>query len=149
MKTFRDAIGREWQITLNIYTLTRIRDGVGLNLARPGQDLAGVIGDDLTFAAILWEMVRDQAKQLGLLQEQFLASLTGEVLEQAKSLFVEELVSFFPKLRPVMETLRQIEDTYNQALVAEMERLKVEAADPEKIREQIRRQIEQEMTKVG
>ncbi|HOA51056.1 MAG TPA: hypothetical protein PKI05_02290 [Thermogutta sp.] len=145
MKTFRDAIGREWQITLNIYTLTRIRDGVGLNLARPGQDLAGVIGDDLTFAAILWEMVRDQAKQLGLLQEQFLASLTGEVLEQAKSLFVEELVSFFPKLRPVMETMRQIEETYSQALVAEMERLKAEAQDPEKIREQIRRQIEQEM----
>lgn len=149
MKTFRDAVGREWQIALNIHTLTRIRDGVGLNLARPGQDLAGVICDDLTFAAILWEIVRDQAKQLGLSQEQFLTALTGEILEQAKPLFVEELVSFFPKLRPIMETMRQIEDTYNQALVAEMERLKVEAADPEKIREQIRRQIEQEMTKVG
>lgn len=145
MKTFRDATGREWQIVLNISTLTRIRDRVGVNLARPGQDLAGIMGDDLTFAAILWEMVRDQARQLGLTQEQFLSSLTGEVLEQAKPLFVEELVSFFPKLRPVMETMRQIEEAYHQALAAEMERLKAEAADPEKIREQIRKQIEQEM----
>lgn len=145
MKSFCDATGREWQIVLNISTLTRIRDGVGVNLARPGQDLAGIMGDDLTFAAILWEMVRDQARQLGLTQEQFLAGLTGEVLEQAKPLFVEELVSFFPKLRPVMETMRQIEEAYHQALAAEMERLKAEVQDPDKIREQIRKQIEQEM----
>jgi hypothetical protein len=145
MKTFCDAAGREWQMVLNIYALTRIRDGVGVNLARPGQDLAAVIGDDLTFSAILWEMVRDQARQLGLSQEQFLAGLTGEVLEQAKPLFVEELISFFPKLRPVMETMRHIEEAYTQALAAEMERLKAESQDQEKIREHIRQEIEVRM----
>lgn len=117
MKTFRDALGREWEIELNIGTARRIRARVKENEALDVDflDCAGVLTrlTDVFFAAdLLYEVCRDEAQSRGVDAAAFGAALKGPFLFDAITALTAEYLDFFPdpttveKMRAVVDKIR-------------------------------------------
>ena len=115
MKVFKDRLGREWSLELNILTIKRIKDLAKVDLLQIGSGKVNSLTDDpYKIVEVLGLLVADQIKTLGISQDVFLAGLSGESLDQASQALLEELVDFFPSrrgviLRKILATAREID----------------------------------------
>src|SRR5687768_6394236 len=97
MRTFKDTVGRTWNVALNIGTAKRIKEAMGLDLLDNGQSIQQIAGDPYLMGNVLFVICEAQCKQLDVTDEQFGESLAGDVIDDALTALVEELVDFFPK----------------------------------------------------
>lgn len=109
MKVFKDSNGQDWQIILNVLQMKRVRAALGIDLVNViTLDKDGAVKVDLIdriandpclLVDILWVIVQDQAKSIGVTDEQFGTALVGDAIERATAAFLDELVDFFPGAR--------------------------------------------------
>ena len=109
MKVFKDTNGQDWQIILNVLQMKRVRAALGIDLVNViTLDKDGAVKVDLIdriandpclLVDILWVIVQDQAKSIGVTDEQFGTALVGDAIERATAAFLDELVDFFPGAR--------------------------------------------------
>ena len=109
MKVFKDSNGQDWQIILNVLQMKRVRAALGIDLVNViTLDKDGAVKVDLIdriandpclLVDILWVIVQDQAKSIGVTDEQFGSALVGDAIERATAAFLDELVDFFPGAR--------------------------------------------------
>ena len=109
MKVFKDTNGQDWQIILNVLQMKRVRAALGIDLVNViTLDKDGAVKVDLIdriandpclLVDILWVIVQDQAKSIGVTDEQFGSALVGDAIERATAAFLDELVDFFPGAR--------------------------------------------------
>lgn len=118
--TFTDAAGVTWSLALTVTAVKRVRELVGVDLGRFfGQGPAAErtreqLSDVVTVANVLFAIVKPQADQKGITDEQFGEALSGDVIAEASELLLEGLLSFQPSregraaLRQVIEARRRL-----------------------------------------
>lgn len=106
---FADTTGRTWVIELNVSTVKRVEALTGVNVPRLTADhcrpLAELLGDVIKLADVLFALVKGEADRLGVTDEEFGRSLSGEVLERAADSLVRALCDFFPRQRVLLRSL--------------------------------------------
>lgn len=98
MKQFTDAKGNAWSLTINISTVKRCLDLLGINLLEPEKGdppLLVRFTDEILLCDIIYCLCKDQADQKGITDEDFGKSLDGESILRASNAFYEELIHFF------------------------------------------------------
>ncbi|HUS46159.1 MAG TPA: hypothetical protein VM219_09050 [Phycisphaerae bacterium] len=156
MKTFLDSAGRTWTIAITVDAVRRVRDLVDVNLARiieprkAGGEvpLMTDLEDDLLLLVdVIYALVKPQADEAGVSDEEFGRALGGEAIAAAHEAFWRELADFFRSLRrrPNAAEARAIEKQLAlvEAALAVAEE-KIEALDPEKMIAAAEKKFEEE-----
>lgn len=99
MKTFKDTKDREWKIALTFGAAKRVQDLLGENLlALDAGDppLLTRLGTDVMLLCdVIFALIKPQADEQNVTDEQFGAALGGDAILNAQTAFYEELVLFF------------------------------------------------------
>lgn len=104
MHTFKDSLGRVWEIEINVTTIRRVRGLAGVDLLEmAGGTLATRLASDpLLLADVLFAAVELQAKSAGVSKEAFEEALDGDAVNAGADALVEELIGFFPASRRIL-----------------------------------------------
>jgi len=141
MPAFVDNMGRTWTVSITYGTIRRVRELLGINLAEPQQGeppLLTRLGTDVMLLCdVIFALIRPQAEQQGVDDEQWAAAMGGEAILAAHDAFYEALEAFFRdagRLDLAKAVRKQL--TMIQLSVKASER-RVERFDPESEVEQI------------
>ena len=102
MKTFTDAAGRSWTVTINVDAVKRVRSLLKINLLDVVGDSGkqgGVLdqlADAVTLVDVLYCLVKPEADAKGVSDVQFGEAMLGDALDNASVALLEELADFFP-----------------------------------------------------
>ena len=116
MHTFNDTQGRTWTVTINVDAIRRVRGLLDINLldAVEGKLLERLVSDPVLLCDILFALVKPEAEAKQVSDEDFGRALGGDVLDQATTALLEELVDFFPSgkrtvFRKALDKLKALE----------------------------------------
>jgi len=129
MRSFKDNKSRSWEVDVNVATLRRVRDKLGVNLyelADPTADIVSrLFGDPILLCDVLFVLVSDQAERSGISDEDFGRSLAGDAFEHAADALWDAVVDFFPNPR-IREALQRIAEKGRALQPAILERMLAE-----------------------
>lgn len=105
MQTFKDSAGRTWQIPgITVAAIGQIRKNCSItlcNLLDGNPPLVRRLDEDMPLmAAVVFELIGDQAKKVGVSLEQFQAALDGPAVAEMGRAFWQEVFDFFLACRP-------------------------------------------------
>ena len=83
MSSFKDTMGREWQLNINVAAMRRAR-AYDIDLSLAVQQLNKFFMDDVFFVDAIWAIVKPLADEKGITQEQFESAFDGAITEQAR-----------------------------------------------------------------
>ena len=113
MRSFADAAGRIWIVSITVADVRRVRALCGVDLYGLVDDglkpLGALLGDPVKLCDVLCCLSADAEGQRPLSEsasEDFGRALAGDSLQAATDAFVEALVDFFPK--PQREGLKKV-----------------------------------------
>lgn len=117
MKAFTDDKGREWQISLNVGSVRRVKDQLpDCDLLQPSSGepplFTRLSVDDALLCGVLFAVLEPQAKQAGISPEEFAEGMGGKPITAAAEAFMEEWRDFFHcRRRPAFAEMirRQLE----------------------------------------
>lgn len=96
-QTFKDTAGRVWVVSVTVADLKRVRQTLGVELGKlPLGKLVETLSDPETFVDVLFVLVKGQADEKGITDEQFGRSLGGDSLEAAAKAFWRAWAFFCP-----------------------------------------------------
>ena len=99
MKTFTDAAGRTWTLSLNLGTALKVRDTLDVDLLQPEQGdpplLTRLGTDELLLGQVICCLLADQLEAHKVTEDDVRAGFDGQTLLAAQTAFYEELVGFF------------------------------------------------------
>lgn len=127
MKTFKDLEGREWKISLNGWTLERVKEGANVLLTKLIDDdcklLVALHDEPLLLVSVLWHMVEEEANDRDISKRDFAMSLAGDVLDEARKALIASIVDFFddPARRRAIANLVEKATQVGQAVMAKAE----------------------------
>jgi len=137
MKTFTDTAGRTWTIALTIDAAKRVKGLLDVNLLElesGDPPLLTRLGSDVILLCdVIFALVKPQADQQGVTDEQFGAALGGEAILGAQTALYEELVHFFRglgrnDLAKAVEAQRRMIDLAVSRIETRIDKLDLEAA---------------------
>ena len=101
MKTFTDAAGRTWSVSLNLGTAMAVNDAIGVDLLQPEAGdpplLTRLGTDEMLLGRVLCALLAGQFETHKVTAEDVRAGFDGQTLLAAQKAFYEELVDFFQK----------------------------------------------------
>lgn len=99
MKAFTDVEKRTWELTVNVNTIKRVRDLLGVDLLDMANgDLFSRLADDACLLVdVIYVLVKPAADAAKISDEDFGRAMVGEVLSAADAALVEDLLDFFPR----------------------------------------------------
>ena len=137
MKTFTDATGRTWSISVNLGTALKVKDALGVDLLQPEQGepplLTRLGTDELLLGQVVCCLLGDQFEVHKVTEADVRAGFDGQTLLAAQTAFYEELVGFFrsrgrtDRARAVETQARVITEAV-KAIEARIEALDVDQA---------------------
>ena len=99
MKTFTDAAGRTWTISLNLGTAMAVKDKLGVDLLQPevGEPplLTRLGTDEMLLGEVLCALLEKQFETHKVTAEEVRAAFDGRTLLASQQAFYEELIDFF------------------------------------------------------
>lgn len=99
MKSFTDAAGRTWRLSLNLGTAMAVRDKLGIDLLQPEQGdpplLTRIGTDEMLLGQVVFALLEKQFEAQGITEADVYASFDGETIMAAQTAFYEELINFF------------------------------------------------------
>jgi hypothetical protein len=110
VKQFKDATGRDWDITVNVNSAKRVRDLVSVDIFNLYSTEADrVFSDPITLVNVLYALCEEQVKQRKVVDKDgnerpmndndFGEALFGDAIEQAATAMLEEVADFFQSSR--------------------------------------------------
>jgi hypothetical protein len=100
MKVFKDKDGRDWEITIDIGQIKRVRDLAKVNLyAIFEREAERVFSDPVLLVDTLYALCRSQCAERKMSDEDFGKIFDGAVLEAAADALLEESLNFSPPSR--------------------------------------------------
>lgn len=99
MKSFEDARGNRWEITVNAAALIKVEDALGVSFARPGDDdgpFMRIFYDPLFCFRVAWLLCEDAARTKSMTSEQFSDLLIGDALDGARVAVMQAIADFLP-----------------------------------------------------
>ena len=121
MRTFNDNAGRTWSLTLNVWTVKKVRDLLGVDLLDLGGESASaqkpgllyrLIADPVLLVDVLYVVCKDQADGASVTDEQFGRAMGGDAIDAATKAFLEELADFTPSPRDRARARKVIATTW-------------------------------------
>lgn len=124
MRTFKDNAGRTWSLTLNVWTVKKVRDLLGVDLLDLGGESATgssdkkpgllfrLIADPVLLVDVLYVVCKDQADGASVTDEQFGRAMGGDAIDAATKAFLEELADFTPSPRDRARARKVIATTW-------------------------------------
>jgi len=99
MKTFTDAAGRNWTISLNLGTAMAVKDSLGVDLLQPEAGdpplLTRLGTDEMLLGEVLCALLAGQFEANKVTEDDVRACFDGATLLAAQKAFYEELADFF------------------------------------------------------
>lgn len=145
MKTFRTD-DREWAVKINVETIRRVRDRLGVLLTDVLEDkmalLAKLAGaDPILLCDVLYVVCEDEAKERKVSSEDFGRSLAGDSITRASEALLAELTDFFhdPRTRKILATLREKMEKIGRAMMDKAEAMVAEIDPAEAVLEASKR----------
>jgi hypothetical protein len=139
MKTFQDNAGRTWTLSVNIATVRRVRDILGVDLLDIDEgDLFTKLADNpILLGDILFVLIKPEAEKLGISDEDFGYAMGGDAFEAASDALMVDLIDFFPTpkrnlLKKVLQKAKVYQDKLGKQADAQ-----IEAGELDKIFEKI------------
>ena len=106
MRSFTDSEGREWQVSVTVGSIRRVRDLLGVNLSNYLEGEPPLIDrlqrDVVLLGDVLYCLVKPQADERGVSDEKFGSALSAEAFGIAVIVFWEEFSGFFRHLAGVL-----------------------------------------------
>lgn len=99
MTEFKDNRGRTWRLEINVSTARRVRARLSfdlLTLLNSPDEIHRLAGDPYLLADVLFVLCEEQAKQVGVTDEDFGAALAGDPIDHATKGLLRALVDFCP-----------------------------------------------------
>ena len=136
MKTFVDSANRTWTLSLTIDAAKRVKGLLNVNLLElesGDPPLLTRLGTDVILLCdVIFALVKPQADDAGVTDQQFGAALGGDVILAAQTAFYEELVDFFRKLgrsdlAKAVDAQRKMIDLAVRRIETRIDRLDLEA----------------------
>lgn len=136
MQIFRDRLGRDWVLELNVTQIAAVKAGSSVDLWHAFDEqlkpLAELMGDLGKVCEVVYALVRKQAAERSITPEQFGEGLAGDSLQAAAEALAQELIDFFPdkarreNLRRVVAKQRRADEILQAKIARD-----IEAVDPE------------------
>ncbi len=121
MKTFTDAAGRTWTLTLNLGTAMAVKAKLGVDLLQPEAGdpplLTRLGTDELLLGEVLCALLEGQFEAHKVTEDDVRAGFDGQALLAAQKAFYEELVGFF-RSRGRTDRARAVETQERMILAA-------------------------------
>lgn len=132
MHIFQDKTGREWEISITVEAVKRVRSMCAINLLDAiritdkdvNADLITQLAEDpVLLVDVLWALCRTQAESRGVKPEDFGEAMDGETVEKATDALLQDLCDFFPAakrrfLRTVLASASRIKQQSEAAAQA-------------------------------
>lgn len=99
MKTFQDNAGRTWTVAINVDAVKRVRDLLKEDLLDVENVLKRLMIDPILLCDVIYCVCKPQADAEKVSDADFARAMAGDVIAQAKTAVVEELVLFSPDPR--------------------------------------------------
>jgi hypothetical protein len=150
MASFKDAIGREWEIKFDAPKLNRIRTECEVDLtAMDGKDFERVADDPFLLVNTLWFVLKPQAVLAGVTEEQFAEGLVGEFIDRAVECLLKAITDFFnPSKSALLQAIAEENSALRELATAQaMAKVK----DPKiraRVMEAIETRMDDEVTRV-
>jgi hypothetical protein len=98
MRTFVDAKGQTWGLSVHVGSIHRVRDLVGVNLLEvvEGKLLERLASDPETLVNVIYALCKPEADKQNITDVQFGESLVGDAIDGATKALYEALTDFFP-----------------------------------------------------
>ena len=116
MKTFTDNAGREWNISVTVDAVKRVRSLLDVDLmeAAAGKLIQQLADNPVLLCDVIYCIVKPQADEKEITDEDFGKTMAGDAIDQATAAFLEDLVNFFPSrkremLQKVLVKLKNLE----------------------------------------
>ncbi len=132
MKSFKDNIGREWQLSININTIRKIKEkfkidvSLFLRIDQEGLNVAELqkLDDPLLLTDLLFFICEKQAESQGITAESFADAISGNAIESATWAFLEAVAEFWPlSKRNAMMKLLEVSRKQQGELLAQLEKV--------------------------
>ena len=99
MKAFTDSAGRTWSFSITIDSIRRVKELLGINITEVDAGtppLLVLIGtDELTLINIVFCLIKPQADERGVTDEEFGRHIDGAAILGAQTALYEEFTDFF------------------------------------------------------
>ena len=99
MKTFTDAAGRTWTLTLTLGTAMKVKAKLDIDLLQPEAGdpplLTRLGTDEMLLGEVLCAMLEGQFETHKVSEEDVRAAFDGQTLLAAQKAFYEEMIDFF------------------------------------------------------
>jgi len=99
MKTFTDAAGRTWSLTLTLGTAMAVKESLGVDLLQPEAGdpplLTRLGTDEMLLGEVLCAMLAGQFETHKVTTEDVQNGFDGQTLMAAQKAFYEEMIGFF------------------------------------------------------
>lgn len=103
MAKFADSEGREWDLSLNVGLVSKLRTDAGFELGKTtsAEKLGeALFADPETFAKVLWVCIQQQAEKKGIDPNSFAFALDGDTIEKATTALMLAIIDFFHRRGP-------------------------------------------------
>lgn len=128
MKSFTDAAGRTWSLTITAWEVRVVREKTGILLTEimdeKCQLLVELYRDPILLVDVLWPLVEEQATQQNVTLREFSTVIAGDLLAAARQALVEATIDFFEDpetragLRDVLRKMLEIGEKMRSGSVA-------------------------------
>jgi hypothetical protein len=106
MKIFKDDLGKDWELAVNVSTNKRVKaltgGAVDLFAVLDGDLLKRLTADPELLVNVIYVLCKPEAERRGVGEEEFGALLVGDAIDRATTALVEDLTDFFPLARRVL-----------------------------------------------
>lgn len=137
---FIDTRGRRWHLAFDFSLAKRVREHAGLDFVNyaDGKALLAIHADDEKLVQVLWLLVAEEARAVGIEEEDFGRGLGGDALEQALTALEQALLNFSrPAKRQALEAIRE---RAHEVVAAEAQMVQTKIRSP-KFKQAIDRRI--------
>lgn len=134
MKTFKDAIGREWVVDVNVATARAVRDILKVDLFSLFEKEAGrLFADPCLTVDVLYVLCRKQCDDRKVTDVEFGSGMSGDALLEGTNALIESVIDFFPSSRrPVLRAMVK-KATELQTVMTERALTQIEAVTVENV----------------
>ena len=109
MREFVDERGRSWGIRVDVTTIRKVREKVGIDLTKAmdsQENLRRLVDDVVSLVDVLHVLCLEQCSHRNVSAEDFATALYGDAISRATSALMESIIDFFPQSRG--KILRQL-----------------------------------------
>lgn len=133
MTSFKDTAGHSWQLDLTIGTIKRVKSITDIDLLniQDGSTLVELSRDPIKLVDMIYAIIKPQADDLKITDEQFGSYMGGLALRDASEAFLAEITSFFQEWSPSLgATLGKLHSKISEMDLRAAELTKAKMADP-------------------